>query len=109
MDMPPAEYELLSGYIRKNKYSDPYMALEIRRLDATQRKLSQNKVPDDFFDDIFCTEVPARLLTKEEYLAQRRAASRAKLTKEQFYKLNQNINREEQETPKKKTRKKKAE
>ncbi|WP_429098120.1 hypothetical protein [Aeromonas veronii] len=110
MEMSVAEYELLNGYIRKNKYKDPFMAFEIRNLDATQRKLSGNKVPDEFFNDIFSTDVPSRLLTKEEYLARRRAKSRAKMNKEQFYKLNTNIERiDETNKPKKKTIKKKAE
>ncbi|MDM5119980.1 hypothetical protein [Aeromonas hydrophila] len=89
--MDSVEYELLKSYIKKNKYRDPYLAVELRSLDATQIRLSGNKINEKHFDGIIVKDMPARLLTKDEYLAQRRATTAKQMTKEQFYKLNTNI------------------
>lgn len=109
-DMGQVEYELLLARVKQYSYDNLSLAIEMRKMQALQIKTSGNKLDKDFFQDLFDTyKLPARLLTKEEYLAQRRAESRAKLTKEQFYKLNKNIQHEPTDEPKKSQKKKKAE
>jgi hypothetical protein len=109
-DMGQVEFELLLARVKQYPFDNLSLAIEMRKIQALQIQTTNNKLDKDYFDDLFGTyKLPARLLTKEEYLAQRRAESRAKMNKEQFYKMNKNINREEQEDTKpKKTRKKKA-
>lgn len=91
-DMGQVEYEMLLA--RVNQYPDNLhsIAIELRRVQGYQLRTSGNELDKDFFKDLKAPyEIPARLLTKEEYLERERAKSRNKLTREKFHKLNTNI------------------
>lgn len=110
-DMGQVEFELLLARVKQYPHDSLSLAIEMRKMQALQIKTASpgNKLDKDFFDDLSnLYELPARLLTKEEYLAQRRAQSKARNTREQFYKFNKNII-SDAPAPKKRKRTKKAE
>ncbi|MBS4707313.1 hypothetical protein J4G57_05320 [Aeromonas caviae] len=94
-DMGQVEYELLLARTNQMQTNAHSLAIELRKVQAYQLRTSGNEIDKDFFKDLQAPyEIPARLLTKEEYLERERAKSRNKMTRERFYKMNQNIKKD---------------